>query len=647
MSLLQHNQTTLEEVEKYTNNGLHCCIVNACGSGKTSVIAEFIKRHISDSFVILTKQKNAKKYYIDTNSIFSNDNIKILTYSKMQSDYKNNDLSEYNCKYLIVDEAHYIGAPQWKKAYLSIIDKYKPICIGVTATPQRFEQQGTNNSIVKDFFDDNVAGNYTSKDLQKLGVFVEPEYVLSIYNLTDLITDNILKINETDLSNTKKEYYIKKLNTILNSWEKESCPEVVLSKYLPNYLYKTKCNRILVYVDSISELPKKKNFIDNIICKIFSDKSVKSYDYTYQTNESELTDFLNEDDIDIKILYSIDKIMETIHIDDLNIMIMLRPSVSNRIITQQFGRINSINNKNKSLIIDMVDNLTNLKELSTCSHLITQSNDIEKITLNIPHISGYYSIFDEIDSIILNNNYYEYNGIRGTLTELCNIYLRNKDDVKQYIDLGYNITDAIELSPIQNINKVLYYNMKPLKCDNIKLTDAERVEAEHYTYLVQRIINKYKLDEDNAQEVYFKYLLVIHKLHNVNKEMYERNIYISATLRSYVYRLLQYKYILQLRNSYLEDELIDEPTYIPDFTQFIGQPEINKLLKQILTEREIQILSIRYELTTNSKTYEDIANEFGLHRERIRQIEARAMRKLRMSQVLKILRPYLNYYDLL
>jgi RNA polymerase primary sigma factor len=60
------------------------------------------------------------------------------------------------------------------------------------------------------------------------------------------------------------------------------------------------------------------------------------------------------------------------------------------------------------------------------------------------------------------------------------------------------------------------------------------------------------------------------------------------------------------------------------------QMEINKQL-QTLNEREQKILEMRFGLNNGQQhTLEQVGNYYGLTRERIRQIEAKALRKLRL-----------------
>ena len=187
--MLKHNVSTLNEVEYYTAKGEHCCVVNPCGSGKTSIMSAFIRNHPSATFLVLTKQANAAEYYRQKDPVFAENRVFIATYNRMHNDVKAGKFSPYKRSFYLVDEAHYLGAPLWSGDFWSLVKRFNPIRIGLTATPQRLEDQGSERDIVKDFFSGNYAGNYTASDLCKAGVFQEPEYVMSFYNLEKLIDE--------------------------------------------------------------------------------------------------------------------------------------------------------------------------------------------------------------------------------------------------------------------------------------------------------------------------------------------------------------------------------------------------------------------------------------------------------------------------
>jgi len=99
----------------------------------------------------------------------------------------------------------------------------------------------------------------------------------------------------------------------------------------------------------------------------------------------------------------------------------------------------------------------------------------------------------------------------------------------------------------------------------------------------------------------------------------------------------------------------DENSYLGDFIEDNGVPgpadEANRQLlrEQMhdiltgLTDRERRVLEMRFGLNDgNSHTLEEVGLEFGVTRERIRQIEAKALRKLRHPMRSRRLRDYLN-----
>ena len=97
-------------------------------------------------------------------------------------------------------------------------------------------------------------------------------------------------------------------------------------------------------------------------------------------------------------------------------------------------------------------------------------------------------------------------------------------------------------------------------------------------------------------------------------------------------------------NSFLGDFIQDDSAPAPAAaaTQQLLREQVNEILEE-LNDRERKVLKMRFGLLDGrNHTLEEVGQEFGVTRERIRQIEAKALRKLRHPQRSRKLRDYLT-----
>lgn len=647
IKLLEHNKRTLEEVEYFAERGMNCCVVNPCGSGKTSVMAAFIRRHIASTFLIITKQRNAADYFRMKDPVLAQENVTIVTFAKMQKDYVSmKDVDRYNADYYFVDEAHYIGAEKWSKAFEYFVELYGPVIIGLTATPQRFEDQGTENTIINRYFDGNSAGNYTSKRLERDGVFTEPEHVMSIYNMAEVAESQLFRIEEADISENEKSEARRRVMKIVDEWEKNSSPEIIMKRHIPDYMYKDYCNRILVYCPSIRQIEQNRMLIDGVLEEMYPDKKIVSYRYTSKDPESGIKDFCTEDDAYIKVIYSVDKIQETVHIDDLKVLIMMRPSVSNRIITQQFGRVNNITDHRRALILDMVNNLGNLNTVQNTGRkadkrqrrVRRKEQTVSNKSLRICYDSHYRQLFREVDRVLSRTRMYSYKGFTGTLADICYVNDISVEIARNEFARTGDIHAAIEEAELKSPRK--RYILKAYEVPDFTLTEEEKEYAASKEGIINGFIKRRNIkNEDMKQDLYLCFLWMVH--HSSGLQKYERSLSIINYLRN--------RYLAMKREEIRKQKLVNRNAEVYTKQQdFVGRFKKETLERglsdalETLTKKEKECVVMYY---SDGLTLKQIGEIYGVGQERIRQIIAKALRKLRHPSRSRGLKSFIYEYD--
>ena len=95
----------------------------------------------------------------------------------------------------------------------------------------------------------------------------------------------------------------------------------------------------------------------------------------------------------------------------------------------------------------------------------------------------------------------------------------------------------------------------------------------------------------------------------------------------------------------LVDLLEDSDLQLPEdrMNETMMRQEITDVLDDVLTQREKDVICLRYGLSTSQPyTLEEVGGMFSLSRERVRQIQSKAMRKLRRPQVARRLKGWLS-----
>ncbi len=132
-------------------------------------------------------------------------------------------------------------------------------------------------------------------------------------------------------------------------------------------------------------------------------------------------------------------------------------------------------------------------------------------------------------------------------------------------------------------------------------------------------------------------------------EDYARHLHISMEKVKNVLKIMQEPISLATpigedEDSYLEDFIEDKAGVAPSHSaiNFLRRKEVDKMLST-LTDREAKIIKLRFGIDSGyPRTLEEVGRMFKVTRERVRQIEAKAIRKLRHPSRSKTLRDYIE-----
>ena len=477
------NEKTYEDVKNFFKTSHACAIENATGTGKTSVISkvilDFIEKDENANILIIAPRDDILIQYRNERYGLKNysSNITYISYQMLAMWYKNKDnkLFELNNLSLIVcDELHRAGAKTWSKAIFKLLSMNKDVyLLGASATPRRYDQKEQKEDMIDLLFDSNRAGKFDLLTSLNLGILPKPTYIVSLYSLKDEFDNIKEKANNLINDEEEKKNLLNEIKEIEIDWYTSHNYDKTLKTFLNGTWSSTSPNKILIFCKNINDIKEKRDNFDPIFHKIFAiSDDFKIGEYHSRTSKKDFIEFRdNNTPGSVRILYSVDKFNEGLHIPNLRTIIMTRETMSEVIYFQQIGRVLSISSNEHPLIIDFVNNFNNVKNYDIWNEILKTEKDRPR-SYNISGkerelLSPYFyseikdaeKIFDKVKSRINELVLYTYKGETNSLKYFCDKYHKDfktiyakvhnggmslkeailtTDDIKEEIIVNYN-----------------------------------------------------------------------------------------------------------------------------------------------------------------------------------------------------------------
>ena len=403
IELFEHNKVIYKAITDFLSVHNKGYIVQPTGTGKSYLMAKYISEHKGERIIVVAPNNiilGELKKILGANTTHA----LFVTYQYLAKDIERTRKGARNVEHILIDEFHHLGAEEWGKAVKTLIDNANnPKVLGFSATPKR---DFDDVNVPELFFDNNCIHELTLFEAWREKILPVPTLVQSYIELDELLDNLENEVSEKQkLSNSTRKKLHEKLEEIKSQYISDTSLQKIIKDYVPK-----DTKKIIVFVpriDAIDETEKK-------ITPCFTAMGVTTHNYRIHSNLSskdndKQLEMFQKDYGGINIIYSVDKLIEGLHVDGVDALILLRSTNSVRIALQQLGRCLSSSKTKKPIVLDIVNNY--------------RAKEIFGITVNGRQRDGHGN--DDYSDIIIQGNYMEINEAISNLLAKYNSWEEN------------------------------------------------------------------------------------------------------------------------------------------------------------------------------------------------------------------------------
>lgn len=279
-------------------------------------------------------------------------NVRFYTYAKLTS-MSEAELREIQPDYIILDEFHRCGAKVWGQGVEKLLAMYPhaPV-LGLSATAIRYLDNQRDMS--DELFEGNVASEMTLGEAIVRGILNPPKYVLSVFSYEKDLEKYQRRVRAVK-NQTVREEGEKRLEALRRALAQADGLEEIFRKHMEN-----PAGKYIVFCANYEHMTGMIGKAPEWFAKVDGEPHIYSLYSDDPSTSRAFADFKADESGHLKLLYCIDMLNEGVHVEDVDGVILLRPTVSPIIYKQQIGRALSAGKKRGAVIFDIVLNIENL-----------------------------------------------------------------------------------------------------------------------------------------------------------------------------------------------------------------------------------------------------------------------------------------------
>ena len=350
IELYKHNKIIYGELTAFLSKHDKGYVVQPTGTGKSYLMAKYISEHKGENIIVVAPNNIILE---ELKKILGGDTHHVVfrTYQFFSADLKRTKQIARKVKHILIDEFHHLGAEGWGNAIKELIDNaHNPKVIGFSATPKR---DFDDINVPELFFENNCIHELTLFEAWKEKILPVPTLVQSYVELDELLNNLEQEVSyKQKLSNNTRKALHEKLEEIKSKYIADTSLQKVITDFIPKDIKK-----IIVFVPRIESMDET----EQKLTPCFKELGVVPHSFRIHSKQSDKEndrqlEMFQKDFGGVNIIYSVDKLIEGLHVDGVDALILLRSTNSVRIALQQLGRCLSSSKTKKPIVLDVVNN---------------------------------------------------------------------------------------------------------------------------------------------------------------------------------------------------------------------------------------------------------------------------------------------------
>ena len=410
IELYEHNRIAYESAVSMLAETGKAAVIHPTGTGKSFIGFKLCEDNPDKNILWLSPSEYIFKTQIENFKASGGEipqNITYMTYARLMR-MNNDEMAELNPDFIIADEFHRAGSQFWGAAVQKLLSLYPNVpVLGLSATAIRYLDN--QRDMADELFDGNVASEMTLGEAIVRGILPVPKYVMAAFlyqNELGGLKKRIRSHRNKAVRDEAEKYY----EALRRALEKADGLDVIFNKHMEK-----RTGKYLVFTSNIEAMRECMSHVSEWFGKV--DKAPHVY-YLYSLDRETLKSFddfkADTDTSHLRLLFCIDALNEGIHVDDVDGVILFRPTTSPIIYKQQIGRALAAGKSNTPVIFDIVNNFESLYSISSIEEemraAITYYNyfgDGEKIVVDrftvIDEVRDCRKLFCKLEETLTNS----------------------------------------------------------------------------------------------------------------------------------------------------------------------------------------------------------------------------------------------------